>query len=215
MKEIAWTQIPGVEYLNSVKIALRPQSMIQSDFPAHHPMRNEITKNDIVLELGANLGGNSKEFPKYAKFVHSFEPSPKSFKFLLRNTKGIPNLRCYNAAVSGKTASSHEFNTAFGGGSLYANDDIRYKAQIQVRVIGINDLPFRFNTIVSDAEGAEIPIFESFNRWNEVDKIYCETHGVDKRPTLPAVKKILEQHYPIIILDKEATERYYWVIAKR
>ena len=215
MHEIFWTKLPGVEYVNSVKIALRPHALIKSDFPIHFPLWSEITKDDVVVEIGANLGGNSKEFPRYAKSVHSFEPSPKSFKFLVRNTRGIPNLRCYNAAVSGKTESNQVFNSAFGGGSLVANDDIRYKSQIWVKVVGINDLPFRFNVMVVDAEGAEIEIFEAFDRWDEVDKIYCETHLVGGRPTEEPIRKILEAHYPNIFIDKEQSGKYNWVIAKR
>jgi hypothetical protein len=84
-----------------------------------------------------------------------------------------------------------------------------------VNVIGINDLPFRFNAIIADCEGAEVPIFESFEHWDMVDKIYCETHWVDGKPTLPIVKRILENHYPHIYLDKDVSGRYDWVVAKR
>lgn len=215
MHEIFWTKAIGVEYINSVKIALRPRSMIKSDFPIHLQMSREITRADIVLEIGANLGGNSKELPRYAAFVHSFEPSPKSFKLLLRNTRAVPNLRCYNAAVSGKAERDGLFNAAFGGGSLVANDDIRYKAQVRVRVVGVNDLPFRFNAMVVDAEGAEVSIFEEFERWSDVDKIYCETHSVGGRSTEDTVRRMLATHYPRVFTDKEQSGKYSWVIAKR
>lgn len=214
-REAVWAHLPYLEYVNTVKIALRPRSMIRPDFPMHLNMAEEITQEDTVLEMGANIGGNSKELPRYAKWVHSFEPSPKSFKFLKFNTRRIPNITCYNEAVSGKTETNASFNVQFGGGSLFNDDDFQHKAQIRVPVVGINDLLFPFNTIVSDTEGAEVPIFQNFERWGMVDKIYCETHSIDGHPTKAIVRPILEEHYAEVTEDTETTELYEWLIAKK
>jgi FkbM family methyltransferase len=176
-------------------------------------MNEIITKEDTVLELGANIGGNSKELPKYAKHVYSFEPSPKSYKWLLRNTKGIPNLTCFNAAVSDITNKKQKFNMQYGGGSLFNNDDFLQKKQICVDVIGINELPFDFNVMLMDCEGAEIPILSAFRGYSKVDKVFVETHSIDGKSTLPMVKQILQSHFPNVSQSVEEMGMYGWIIA--
>ena len=185
---------------------------MRPDFPVMLRFSGEIAKEDVVLELGANVGGNSKELPKYAKFVHSFEPTPNCYKWLLRNTKKIPNIRCYNAAVSDKTVRSRPFSMQYGSGSLF--DQGWKTATSSVNVIGINDLPFGFNVMLMDCEGAEVPIFEEFEKFDMVDKIYVETHTIGGNSTLPRVKEILMKHYGTVWQDVDPSGLYPWLIAK-
>ncbi|MDG6981113.1 MAG: FkbM family methyltransferase [Nitrososphaerota archaeon] len=215
MREIAWATLPGLDYIGSLKVTLRPKSMIQPDFPSRLTFAREMTKRDVVLEAGANVGGNSKELPKYAKFVHSFEPSPSSYKWLLRNTKRIPNIHCYNAAVSGETKRAQRFNVQYGSGSLFNHDVFDWKAHIEVDVIGINDIPFEFNAMLMDCEGAELPAFRMFKKWDMVDKVYVETHMIDGRSTKPETKRLLREHFDDVTEDVDPSGRFPWLVARR
>lgn len=215
MREVAWTILPGLDYWSSLKIALRPKSMIQPDFPISLTFAKELSKNDVVLELGANVGGNSKELPKYAKLVYSFEPAPNCYKWLVRNTRKIPNIRCYMAAVAGESRQRQQFNTQYGSGSLYNHDVFEWKSHIEVEVLGINDLPFEWNVGVFDCEGAEVSIFQDFKNWDSVDKLYVETHMIDGKSTMPIVKELLARHYDYMFEDVDPSRRFPWLIAKR
>ena len=213
MREIAWVKMPYLDYVGSLKVAFRPRAMIKSDFPQSLSLATEITKNDVVLEIGANVGGNSKELPKYAKFVYSFEPAPSCYKWLARNTRHIPNIKCYNAAVSDKTKRAQKFNMQYGSGSLFNHDVFDWMAHIEVDVIGINDLPFKWNVGIFDCEGAEVPILRALKSFETVDRLYVETHSIDGQSTLPIVREILQKHYQL----SEDTDigGFRWVIAER
>jgi FkbM family methyltransferase len=211
MHEIFWHIVPGVQYADSLKMAIRPRSWRRPDFPVHLDLSREITKRDVVLEAGANIGGNSRELPRYAKFVHSFEPSPTCYARLCRNVAKSPNIRCYNAALSGKSGTAI-FNVEYGSGSLF--DRERFTTRERVRVVGINDLPFSWNVGIFDVEGAEVPILEELKEWGGIDRLYVETHWIKSGPTFKECKKILKKHFAKVWSDRDPSGLYPWIIAK-
>jgi FkbM family methyltransferase len=220
MRGIAWSRFPYLDYL----IGLGLMFPWKPDFPGSLSLAKEITKDDVVLELGANVGGNTRRLPKYAKFVHSFEPVPACYRSLLKNTRGIDNLRCYNMAVSGEKGEMKfniEFGLLYGGGSLF--QDVQYVGgpplntrhiPIRVKVVSINDLPFQWNVGVFDMEGAEVPTIQAFKHFDKVDKLYIELHTIKGVSTLGPVIRTLREHFPIVKLDHDPRTSL-WVIAKR
>lgn len=72
-------------------MTLRSKLMIGEDFPVGLGIAKEITKKDVVLEIGANMGGNTRKLAGLAQSVHSFEPVPGYYKWLVRNTKAALN----------------------------------------------------------------------------------------------------------------------------
>lgn len=74
----------------------------------YNPEHLLIEKNDIVVDIGANIG----VFSIYAasltqNTVYAFEPTPLSFESLQRNVKAnkLPNVLTFNAAISDKVGS--------------------------------------------------------------------------------------------------------------
>jgi FkbM family methyltransferase len=216
MKEILWNRVPFNEYVEYVrylggrKLKTHPSN---PDFPIEFPMKQEIAKDDVVLEIGANIGANTLELARLARRVYSFEPSPSTYRWLRRNTRGAQNVRCFNEAVSGESGVAR-LNVQNRSSSLFRGDGIHYTRQVSVRTVGINRLPFGFNVVVSDSEGAEVPIFEAFDRWGEVDKVFVEGHWIEGAPTLPRIRQILRSHYSFVG-DGVDPGGYPWVVAKR
>jgi FkbM family methyltransferase len=186
---------------------------VEPDFPKHFAVRQEITKQDKVLEVGANIGRNTRTLARCAGRVYSFEPSPSSYRCLLANTKDLVNVECYNCAVSDTTGTA-VFNHQEMSGSLAKNDAIAFSRPLKVKTVSVEDIRLSFNIMVVDAECSEVQIFKSFSRWDSVDKVFCETHSEGGRPTKPIVKEILQAHYSEVIddLDPGGAE---WLVAKR
>lgn len=62
-------------------------------------LTNMITSNDIVFDMGANIGSFSARFGKLCKKIVAYEPEPENFKLLQMNTKHLDNIVLVNAAV--------------------------------------------------------------------------------------------------------------------
>lgn len=61
-----------------------------------------LRKDDIVFDVGANVGYTSMYFSTlvYDGLVVSLEPVPRSFALLQRTCEGRPNIKCLNVAAS-------------------------------------------------------------------------------------------------------------------
>lgn len=65
-----------------------------------------LSKNSIVLDVGANIGIHSLYFSKIAKegMILAIEPSPKTYNILLRNIYGKKNIIPLNIAIADSTS---------------------------------------------------------------------------------------------------------------
>lgn len=69
-------------------------------------MHQHISKGDIVLDIGANIGFYTKILSGLVGDtgkVYAFEPDKTNFNYLLRNAGHLKNVQFYNKAVSDKT----------------------------------------------------------------------------------------------------------------
>lgn len=62
-------------------------------------LKNYITKDMVVADVGANVGFYTLLFSRYAMKVIAYEPETTSFKRLQRSTSTLPNVRIYKQAV--------------------------------------------------------------------------------------------------------------------
>lgn len=66
-------------------------------------IKDLVSKDDIVLDIGACIGEYTTLLAQQAKHVYAFEPSPKNFEQLQINTKDYAtNITLFEAAVSDK-----------------------------------------------------------------------------------------------------------------
>jgi FkbM family methyltransferase len=69
-------------------------------------MKKSVREGMTVLDIGANIGFYSQILSKLVGAtgkVHAFEPSPRNFKFLVKNTAHLPNVIRHNMAVGSET----------------------------------------------------------------------------------------------------------------
>lgn len=61
-----------------------------------------LPKNPVILEAGAHIGVDTVEMAKMwpMSTIHAFEPVPKLYNQLVASTCQLPNVRCYELALS-------------------------------------------------------------------------------------------------------------------
>jgi len=131
--------------------------------------------NDVVLDVGAHVGFYSmlsSVLIGEKGCVHSFEPTPWTFKLLKQNTEKLSNVILNNNAVSDKKESISfqdygpgygAYNTAHAGGST-----LKKKSEtVHVETIVLDDYCREKNIqptfIKLDAEGYEFSILNGMN----------------------------------------------------
>jgi FkbM family methyltransferase len=103
--------------------------------------------DDVVADIGANIGLTSILFSSLAKKVISFEPTPSTYKILVENLSraGADNVEPVNFGL-GKQVESQTItfakNNRSGG---YVSDKIRLEIGHQTEQINIETLDHFFN----------------------------------------------------------------------
>ena len=61
-----------------------------------------LPRNPVILEAGAHIGVDTVEMAKMwpTSTIHAFEPVPKLYNQLIASTYQLPNVRCYELALS-------------------------------------------------------------------------------------------------------------------
>jgi FkbM family methyltransferase len=179
---------------NGLEIRLRPNTddlkIVKSNVVTRHYMRDflPITKDSIVVDVGAHIGCFSIIAARNAYKVLAFEPEPKNYRMLKENVRlnNLKNISIFEMAVSG----SHGYqdiaiyvNGSTGSHSLYHGNgrDITKK---RVQTISLEEiirkeaLP-RIDFLKLDCEGAEHDILKNMGAEtaSRIMGIAMETHG--------------------------------------
>lgn len=94
--------------VNGYKMLLDDNDVMQISLFDYEPIETEIVKthvkkNDVVVDVGANIGYYTLLMAKNDAFVHSYEPEPNNFGLLEKNVilnNFSSNVTLYNKAVS-------------------------------------------------------------------------------------------------------------------
>lgn len=93
--------------------------------PGKKPFTNKMTEAKTVrldpTDVVADIGGYVGEYAMYAarrgvQHVHTYEPTPDTFRLLRRNTERYPNITAHNRAVTGDAVDSVTLHTSPGIG---------------------------------------------------------------------------------------------------
>lgn len=63
-------------------------------------IKREVTKDDYVMDIGANVGFMTTVLAGLAKHVYAFEPEPNNYDKLMQNTKNLKNVWSFDVAIS-------------------------------------------------------------------------------------------------------------------
>jgi autotransporter strand-loop-strand O-heptosyltransferase len=151
-----------------------------------------INENDIVLDLGANIG----IFTRYAracraKKIYSFEPIRENYDLLVKNNNDLSSTTSTvitnNVGISDKFCTEKFHIDSNSGGHTILEVDINHTRTKEIRQIECYSLDYMFkNKIIPDkidfmkidTEGAEIKILNGISDANllKIKKIAIEWH---------------------------------------
>jgi FkbM family methyltransferase len=148
----------------------------------------EFFDNDIVLDIGANIGCISiylaKKFPNIR--ILSYEAHPVNFQNLLENMEanGVTNVTPFNLAVlneTGKQMNIYFDSQNSGASSSYTIKKSHHIAKVET--ISLDDILIqnnisRLKLLKMDCEGAEFDILQGSQKINtiEIENLGIEIH---------------------------------------
>lgn len=127
-------------------------------------IKNEIKRDDIVLDIGANIGYYTLIFAKLVGEngkVFAFEPDPTNFAILKKNVKinGYKNVVLINKAVSDKAGKLKLFLSEDNMGDHRTYDSKDDREFVEIESVKLDDYfdktSDKINFIKMDIQGAE------------------------------------------------------------
>jgi len=145
-----------------------------------------IRPNDVVLDVGANIGCTSILFSRLAAKVYSFEPSPTTFLFLQQNllAAGASNVSAFNCGLGSRASTetlTFASNNRSGG---FVSNKLQLEAGHETEVITIAD-----GDSFLTAQNAE-----------HVDLIKIDVEGFELE-VLAGMKSLLQRNRPVVVLE--------------
>ncbi len=147
----------------------------------------KIEENDIVLDIGANIGIFTKyAIAKGASEIYAFEPIKENYELLVKNNDW-DNVEIFNSGISNEVKKEKFYIDSTSGGHTIINKDLNNTRTNQTQDIQCYSLDYLFekdiiphniNFAKIDAEGAEIKIFEGISNANliKIEKFAIEWH---------------------------------------
>ena len=171
-------------------------SQIELDF-----LTSILNKDCVVYDVGANIGYHTTAFASVAKKVYAFEPHPKNYAMLEKNTEDLDNVYIGKYAVSDSRHTCYisdydpEKMGNFGAVSLIDDTSGIKTDAIDLDTAGL-DLP---DLIKIDVEGSELQVLQGCQEIIKIKKpvIYYEAH---ESKDLKQIYQLLEPH----------GYRFYW-----
>ena len=170
----------------------------------YNPKGMEIKNNDVVIDIGANIG----VFTIYASLlskggkIYAFEPFKTHFNRLLENIKinNFPNVKAFNLAVCGSKGKRDLYisNISSGMHSLFfegSGKRVSVECTTLKEIFDSNRIK-KCNFLKLDCEGAEYEILYNTpnNVFKKIDKIALEWDNLDnKKMNVVYLKNFLEK----------------------
>lgn len=137
---------------------------------------------DIVLDVGANIGGYSTRVSKLVKEVHSYEPDKDNFELASKNLQhnNCNNVTIYNyALISNNVPNVSFYVNNLKNKGMHSLIEKRGRTAVTVNAKRFSEEVNRIkpNKIKLDIEGAEYDIFLNNDiDWSSADTIMMEWH---------------------------------------
>lgn len=145
---------------------------------------SQITKNSVVVDVGANIGYYTLLMAKIAKKVYAFEPEIEAFKILKKNIKenGFKNVVLINAAVGDKNGEIEFVRDEENFGNhrikpLFADAASPLEKREKVRIVKLDE-------VIKE----------------KIDLIKIDTQGWEPQ-VINGAKEIIKRDKPIIFLE--------------
>lgn len=167
----------------------------------HYFLRSVIKKNDIVIDIGANLGYFSIYFSRWigAKgIVYAVEPVESVRKILKRNVKKCTNVKIIPYALGEFNKDIEIVNTTrklkgfIASGSNYVMDESKPVTDENID---------KFNAVMR--KGSEL-----FGGLTKIDFIKCDVEGYETN-IIPEMEALLKKHEPLMLIETRRENRIF------
>lgn len=168
------------------------------EFEYPYFLKNLISEDDTIIDIGANLGYYSRILAGLAPrgHVYAVEPVPQICSVLRRNLRGSENVTVYNCALG---AEDKEI--------VMGNDSA---AQSGYLGTGRN---FVIDSVNTASEHAEMEFGASMRRGSELfgsleklDFIKCDIEGYEVA-VIPEMASVIERHRPTVLIETGGEKR--------
>jgi len=171
-----------------------------------------LTKNDVVLDLGGNIGAFTCDAFDKVKKIIVFEPEAVNFEFLSINIEdnGAKNVIAYNKAVVGNDDKVRDFY--LGKAPYYYSFLVKHnRKRVPVECMNINEIMEKYKPtkMKVDIEGSEWEVLTSCTDFGNVDQIIFEYNfdmNMDLKTDFTHFK-ILRKHLKKYGFDVQEMER--------
>ena len=172
------------------------------------------TDDPFIIDCGSNIGLSiiyfKNRFPK-AKII-GFEPDPKIFAILKKNTARFKDLTLYNKAVS-KEKGRLSFESE-GGFSGRLNNEASGKNVIAVDAVPLSPyIDRKVDLLKIDIEGAEYGVLQEIQpKMGMIDRIFVEYHSLNNRhQNLDLILSILKKEGYRLHIKEAFTARHPFI----
>jgi 23S rRNA U2552 (ribose-2'-O)-methylase RlmE/FtsJ len=145
-----------------------------------------IKPNDVVVDLGSNVGFFSVKSSEFASKVISIDGSPEAYSCLVENCKDLQNVLTLNANILSPESEQSWLWSVKGNPLRMTLDDVFDLYQLD-----------RIDFLKCDIEGGEYDLFNSLSEdtLSKIDRIAIETHDDNKNEHFSLPGKIKHSFY--------------------
>jgi len=113
-----------------------------------------VKRNDVFVDIGANIGNYTEMMAIRGCVVYAFEPNPLSFKVLQDRTRSYPFVHCYNVALSDRCGIAKLYYGAPFRASLLLNEGKTFAVKCRT----LDSYNLKPDWIKIDVEGHEYEV---------------------------------------------------------
>ena len=170
--------------------------------------------DDVVVDLGANIGMFTLFASQKAKKVYSIEPLPETYNSLVKNTEEVNNVITLNKALYSKEEEMEFVKNEISISSSFFRKKPNSET-IKVKTINFNNFVReynidRINYLKIDIEGAEFDLFENIDEnylQNNIDKIFMEIHIMNENFKLNNILNKIDKYF-LYNIESENQDTY-------
>lgn len=165
----------------------------------HYFLKSVIKKNDVIIDIGANLGYFSLYFSRWTGrdgIVYAVEPVESVRKVLTKNAKNLKNIKIIPYALGEFNKDIEIVNTSRGAkGFIASGSNFVMDGTKEVNDENID----KFNAVMR--KGSEL-----FSGLSKIDFIKCDVEGYETN-IIPEMESLLKKHEPLMLIETRRENR--------